>query len=52
MYVAMCCVKQLEIKTKFFIHADIVVLVSEFVMVFIWVVVSADHCGHIPGLPV
>ena len=47
------CIKQLTIKTKFFIHADIVVLVSKFVAVSIlskwWsVTTTADHCRHIP----
>ena len=53
MYICMCCIKQLTIKTKFFTHADIVVLVSKFVVVSIlsewWSVpTTADHCRHIP----
>ena len=51
----MCCVKQLAIKIKLFIHVDIVVLVSEFVVVAIlsewWsVLTTANHCGHIPAI--
>ena len=51
----MRCIKQLAIKTNPFIYADIVVLVSEFVVVAIlseWWLVStpADHCWHIPDL--
>ena len=44
-------------KTKHFIHGDILVPASKFVVLvifltggcFIWVVVDADHCGHIPA---
>ena len=44
------CVKW-PARLSIFIHADILVLVSEFVVVVILsVMVSADHCGHIPGL--
>ena len=49
----MCCVKQLAVKTKHFIHADIIVLVGEFVVVAIlsecWSVpTTANHRGNIP----
>ena len=46
------CVYKVTGKTKHFIHADILVLVSEFVVVVIlsewWSVPTANHCGHIP----
>ena len=46
------CVKWLA-RLSIYIHADILVLVSEFVVVVIlsewWsVLTTADHCGHIP----
>ena len=42
-------------RLSIFIHADILVLVSEFVVVAIlsewWSgPITADHCGHIPGM--
>ena len=54
MYICMCYIKQLTIKTKHFIGVDILVLISEFVVVAIlsewWsVLTAADHCGHIPA---
>ena len=47
------CVKWLT-RLSIFVHADILVLVSEFVVVVIlsewWSLpTTADHCGHIPG---
>ena len=53
-YICTCYIKQLVIKTRLFIHADIVALVSKFVVVAIlsewWSVpTTADHCGYIPG---
>ena len=55
MYICMCCVNQLVIETKYFIHVDILVLVSEFVVVAIFsewwsVPTTANHCGHISVL--
>ena len=47
-YIRMCCVKQLA---SLFIHVDISVLISEFVVVAVlsewWLVpTTADHCGN------
>ena len=41
------CVKWLA-KLSIFIHADILVLVSELVVIWWSVPTTADHCGHIP----
>ena len=46
-YICTCYIKQLTIKTRFFIHADIVALVSEFVVVAIlseWWLVPTTVC--------
>ena len=48
------CVKWLA-RLSIYIHADNLVLVSEFVVVVIlsewWLVLTtANHCGHIPGM--
>ena len=47
------CIKWLA-RVSIFIYADLLVLVSEFVVMVIlsewWSVpATADHCGHIPG---
>ena len=48
----MLCVIWLA-KVSIFIHADILVLVSEFVVVVLlsewWLFSTANHCGHIPA---
>ena len=52
-YIAMCCVKQLAIRIKYF-HSCWYFSNCQWVCsggYFIWVVVGADHCGHIPGCP-
>ena len=46
-YICTCYIKQLAIKTRFFIHADIVAMVSEFVVVAIlseWWLVPTTVC--------